>query len=89
MPTNSGTNNNGIYLTDGYAAKLEYPVNMQQVNHGTDVFNRIYKQYLQSSGSVVFASVIPDKGYYLAAENGYPAMDYEAIAKKNSRYQKK
>ena len=71
--------NNDIYLVDGYAAKLEYPVNMQQVNHGTNVFNRIYEQYLKDTGSVVFTSVIPDKGYYLAQQNGYPAMDYEAM----------
>ena len=71
--------NNKIYLEDGYAAKLEYPLNTQQLEHGTDVFNGIYEKYLKDTGSVVFASVIPDKGYYLAEENGYPVMDYATM----------
>jgi hypothetical protein len=71
--------NNGIYLQDGYAAKLEYPLDEDSVNHGMDVVNQIYEKYLKESGSTVFAAVIPDKGYYLAEANGYPAMDYEKM----------
>ena len=71
--------NNGIYLQDGYAAKLEYPLNEAMVDHGMDVVNRIYETYLKDSGSAVFAAVIPDKSYYLAEANGYPAMDYEKL----------
>ncbi len=71
--------NNGIYLQDGYAAKLEYPLNETMVSHGMDVVNKIYDTYLKDSGSAVFAAVIPDKGYYLAEANGYPAMDYEKL----------
>jgi len=71
--------NNGIYLQDGYAAKLEYPLNEESVNHGMDVVNTVYEKYLKDSGSAIFAAVIPDKGYYLAEKNGYPAMDYEKM----------
>ena len=71
--------NNGIYLQDGYAAKLEYPLDEKMVGHGMDVVNTIYSKYLKDSGSAVFAAVIPDKGYYLAEANGYPAMDYEKM----------
>ena len=69
--------NNGIYLTDGYAAKLEYPLNEASVTHAAQVFQKIRDKYLQDS--TVFLSVIPDKGYYLTQENGYPAMDYEKL----------
>ena len=41
--------NNKIYLEDGYAAKLEYPLNTQQLEHGTDVFNGIYEKYLKDT----------------------------------------
>ena len=69
--------NNGIYLADGHAAKLEYPLKEDSVDHALQVFGKICDQYL--AGSAVFLSVIPDKGYYLAEANGYPAMDYEAM----------
>ncbi len=68
--------NNGIYMQDGYAAKLEYPLNTPSVSHALKRFNFIYEQYLKDTDSQIFMTVIPDKGYYLAAENGYPAMDY-------------
>ena len=70
--------NNDIYLVDGFAAKLEYPLNEASVSNAVEKFNHIYEKYLTGSETVIFAPV-PDKGYYLAAENGYPAMDYDAL----------
>ena len=69
--------NNDIYIADGYAAKLEYPLNTGSVQNAVDKFNAIYENYL--TGSKVVAAVVPDKGYFLAEVNGYPAMDYAAL----------
>lgn len=69
--------NNGIYITGDQAAKLEYPLSDTSLNHALAVMEKIREKYLQDSR--VFLSVIPDKGYYLAQENGYPAMDYEKM----------
>ena len=71
--------NNGIYIEDGYAAKLEFPLNNASVSHALKKFNSIYKQYLQETDSKILMAIVPDKGYYLAEENGYPTMDYEAL----------
>ena len=71
--------NNGIYIVDGYAAKLDYPVNDAAVGHALDRLQYVYDTYLKEQGSRVYMSVIPDKGYYLAEANGYPAMDYEKL----------
>lgn len=69
--------NNGIYLTDGYAAKLEYPLNMSSVTYALDKLQYLHDTCLQESRVVV--AVVPDKGCYLAQQNGYPAMDYEYL----------
>jgi len=71
--------NNNIYIADGYAAKLEYPVNQTSVSNAVRKFNWIYENYLADTGSSIVFSVVPDKGYYLAEPNGYPAMDYQAM----------
>ena len=71
--------NNGIYIVDGYAAKLDYPVNTDALNHALKRLNYVYETYLKEQGSKVYMSVIPDKGYYLAEANGYPAMDYTQL----------
>lgn len=70
--------NNGIYLAEGSAAKLEYPLNTASLNGALAKFQTIYETCLQESETIVF-SVVPDKGYYLTARNGYPAMDYSAL----------
>lgn len=71
--------NNGIYIADGYAAKLDYPVNEKDLDHALSRLNYVYETYLKDTGSKVYASVIPDKSFYLAEDNGYPVMDYEKL----------
>jgi len=71
--------NNGIYMVQGHLAKLEYPLNTVSLSNALKKFNYIYGEYLQNTDCTVYAAVIPDKGYYLAAPNGYPAMDYAAL----------
>ena len=72
--------NNGIYLSRGHAAQLEYPLNKSSVTHALAVFQRIYDKYLQDSN--VYLAIVPDKGYYLAESGGYPAMDYASLFEK-------
>lgn len=74
--------NNGIYMADGYAAKLNYPLNEVSVNYALKIFDGIYQQYLQGTNVKTYLALVPDKSYYLAEANGYPAMDYEALAAK-------
>jgi hypothetical protein len=71
--------NNGIYLKDGSAAQLQYPLNEKSVDHALGVFRRIIDNYLEDSK--IYFTVAPDKSYYLAGEE-YPAMDYEALFRK-------
>lgn len=70
--------NNDIYIEDGYAAKLEYPLNETSVANALKKFQNLYEKYLTDSENIIIA-VAPDKGYYLSEANGYPAMDYEAL----------
>ena len=71
--------NNDIYIADGYASKLEYPLNQSSVDYVVRKFNSVYEKYLQASAGKIHFAIVPDKGYYLAEENGYLAMDYEAL----------
>ena len=72
--------NNGIYLTEGYAAKLEYPLNEASVQHATERFQYIYETYLAGTEVKIYEAVIPDKGAFLARQNGYPSLDYSAFS---------
>lgn len=71
--------NNGIYVADGYAAKLDDTIHEDSLDHAVDRFRYVYETYFKDTGANVYLSVIPDKNYFLAAENGYPAMDYDKL----------
>ena len=73
------SDNNDIYLEDGFAAKLEYPLHTDAVDMAVARLNYVYEKYLKDTDVNLYASVIPDKSYYLAEENGYPVMDYEKL----------
>lgn len=71
--------NNGIYLSDGFAAKLEYPLQEASVNYALGKFNELYEAYLKDSGSSIVFAVVPDKNYYLSQKSGGLAMNYEKL----------
>ena len=68
------SDNNGIYITDGFAVKQEYPLNPDSVNHAADRFNYLYEKYLTDSD--IYVAVIPDKGQYLAEESGHLVLPF-------------
>ena len=69
--------NNGVYVAQGHAAKLEYPYDAASIAHAAERFGYVYENYLTDCN--VYMTIVPDKGYYLAEANGYPAMDYGAM----------
>lgn len=73
--------NNGVYLVNGQAAKLDFPLNTDSNKYAANKIKQLYDNYLSATDANVYFSIVPDKGYYLAAENGYPSMDYEALTK--------
>ena len=69
--------NNGIYLHDGYAAKMEYPLDEKSIQNAVNRFTELYETYL--TGCDVRFALVPDKGYYLAEEAGALSLDYDAL----------
>ena len=70
---------NGIYFKDGYASKLEYPLNEAALTNVSNKINYIYDEYIKDGGGKVFLSVIPDKNCFLAPDAGYPCLDSEKM----------
>ncbi len=69
--------NNGIYIHDGYAAKMEYPLDEASVQNAVNRFTELYEAYLTQC-DVRFA-LVPDKSYYLAQDAGVLSLDYEEL----------
>lgn len=71
--------NNDIYIADGYAAKLDYPLKEASITNALNRFQYIYDTYLADNKGKIYTCIIPDKGYYLAGKYGYPHMDYDKL----------
>ena len=69
--------NNGIYVADGHISKMVVPLNEKGILAASDKINDVHDRYLQ--GKKIHYSVIPDKNYFLAEQNGFLSMDYERI----------
>lgn len=68
--------NNSIYIKDGFASKLEYPLDLDSVEYASSRFQHVYDRYIADKDMKVFLSIIPDKNYFMAQKNGYPSIDY-------------
>lgn len=68
------SDNNGIYITEDFAVKQEYPLDPDSVNHAASRFNYLYEKYLTESD--VYVAVIPDKGQYLAEDSDHLTLHF-------------
>ena len=68
-----------IYVAQGHAAKMEYPLKEASVQRAIQRFQYLSEKYFQGTDVKAYYSVIPDKNYFLAEENGYLDMDYEKL----------
>ena len=68
------SDNNDIYLAEGFAVKQEYPLNVETLHHAAERFNHLYEKYLTDSN--VYLAIVPDKGQYLAEENGHLSLHF-------------
>ncbi len=71
--------NNEIYVEDGYAAKLLYPLDEDRLNDNLKILNTVVQQQIIRGKCKLYVAVVPDKSFYLAEENGYLSMDYEKM----------
>ena len=71
--------NNDIYMVGDYVSEMEYPLHKEAVSQSMHKFASIAEQYFQGTGVKLYHAVIPDKNYFLAADNGYLSIDYEAL----------
>lgn len=71
------SDNNDIYLLDNQILKLDPVLKEDEVTALIDNTNRVYQNHLQ--GMQVSFALIPDKNFFAAQANGYPALDYEQM----------
>lgn len=71
--------NNGIFIEGGQASRLEYPLNQESVDYAVGRMENIYNLYLKDKNVNAYLCIIPDKNRYIAAENGYPSLDYDSF----------
>ncbi|HOJ83609.1 MAG TPA: DHHW family protein [Bacillota bacterium] len=69
--------NNNLYLVNDGIYKLEYPLDEKSVLNAAKKLNDLYDLYLQ--GMNVYYAIVPDKNFFIAAREGYPAMDYDRM----------
>ncbi len=70
--------NNDIYVKDGYAAAVEYPLKSDSIQNAANRFNNIIEKYTNENNKI-YLSIIPDKNYFLSQTSGRLSLDYESL----------
>lgn len=71
------SDNNDIYVENGYASKMEYPLKEESITRAAERFKNVYDKFMADKAVNVYFTIVPDKNYFLAGPNGYLAMDYD------------
>ncbi len=71
---------NGVVVSDGNAAALEYPIDYHSLDRAAEKFVKVCDKYLDDMSRVYF-SIIPDKSYFIAQNETIPALDYAEFTK--------
>jgi hypothetical protein len=66
--------NHNIFIKNGTAVAISYPFSSGADELAARKMTALINAYFQEMN--VYISVIPDKAYFLAEKNGYPAIDY-------------
>lgn len=69
----------GIYIVRDRIFKMEYVLNEKAVERAADVYLKVIENYFSGNGANVYYTVVPDKNYYSAKENGRLSLDYEKM----------
>lgn len=68
---------NGLFIKDGHISKLDAKVSEDMQNIAAEKFRFIYDSFISGKNAKTYFSIVPDKNFILAAENGYPSIDYD------------
>lgn len=69
--------NNGLYSIGDGIYKLEYPLKTTQVELAAKKISAVIEAHPEMGD--IYLSVIPDKNYFVAAQNGYLSIDYDSM----------
>ena len=72
----------GVFVVGDYAAEMQEKIDEDSIAHAADRLTFIYEKFLANKGIKPYISIIPDKGYFLAQQNGYLSMDYDEFIEK-------
>lgn len=74
--------NNGLYITDDFISKTEYPLNYDMLDNASKKFRFLYENNLKDKNVNIYLTIIPDKNYYISEEELRLSVDYEEIKDK-------
>lgn len=73
--------NNGLYLTNGYLSKMEYPLKEAALTKALDKFKMLLEKYLDKEKKA-YMSLIPDKNVFLAEKSAHLSIPFSEAEKK-------
>lgn len=74
--------NNGLFMAEGHISKIDDAENEYMLDYAAERFRYIKDTFIKDENTNIYFSVVPDKNFVLAPENGYPSLDYDSFIQK-------
>jgi len=71
--------NNDVYVEGGYAAKLDFPLDVESLDNAAAKLESLYDRYFKDTDVNLYMSVIPDKNHYMQDADSYPHVNYTEL----------
>lgn len=71
--------NNGVFIAEGHISKLDNAENEYMMNYSAELFSKIINTHMKDKNAKLYFSIVPDKNFFLAEQNGYPSLDYNGF----------
>lgn len=71
--------NNGIFVVDGSAGKLDEKINTASVENFAKKLNALYDRYIENTNCKAYFAMVPDKSFFMTENSLYPHYDYESL----------
>lgn len=70
---------NDILVLRGNIFSMYYQYNEKAVGMFADVYLKVISRFFSKNGANIYYTIVPDKSYYGAEENGYLSIDYDKL----------
>lgn len=68
-----------VFILKDKIFMMDYKLNEDAVSKSADIYLKVIERYFADKNANLYYTIVPDKNYYSASQNGYLSLDYDKM----------